>query len=281
MSSLRPEKVREITEKAITMVQGIAGCGGCVIPTTSAPEIDVRAGVDPIRGGGPAVRPVAAKVDKGVQRVEGNYGGGRPADITSPQRPGYESNAQQAPPSPANQQKPGAISMPIPESPAIQYKQDSGPAAPRLPLSNTGQSVPHTGQQDQSKAIQGQNNPIDQVMANIPKMTSDVQNMEDLQALFYIFNYTLTYHGHHETGNQAGDKNGSYFFNGQDGLGRNVTYVANEFGYQPNITLYDLTEDQTPNELTEKEKTQLLGNDFRWFYGKSGTNTMQDSNSLI
>ncbi|XP_073990309.1 uncharacterized protein isoform X2 [Rhodnius prolixus] len=91
-------------------------------------------------------------------------------------------------------------------------------------------------------------------------------NVSDLMAILYKFNYTLTYHGHNEIGNRAGEKNGSYFFNGRDGFGRDVKYLANEFGYQPNITLVELNINDTPKEETEKELTKLLGNEFIWYY---------------
>uniref|UniRef100_T1HRD2 Uncharacterized protein n=1 Tax=Rhodnius prolixus TaxID=13249 RepID=T1HRD2_RHOPR len=91
-------------------------------------------------------------------------------------------------------------------------------------------------------------------------------NVSDLMAILYKFNYTLTYHGHNEMGNRAGEKNGSYFFNGRDGFGRDVKYLANEFGYQPNITLVELNINDTPKEETEKELTKLLGNEFIWYY---------------
>lgn len=92
--------------------------------------------------------------------------------------------------------------------------------------------------------------------------------MKDLMALLYRFNYTLRYHGHHESGYRNGDKVGDYFFNGRDGFGRQVEYLANEFGYQPNITLVDLGKDHddTPKEETEKELNTLKGYEFKWFY---------------
>ncbi|XP_046664679.1 protein lethal(3)malignant blood neoplasm 1 isoform X1 [Homalodisca vitripennis] len=93
--------------------------------------------------------------------------------------------------------------------------------------------------------------------------------MEDLMALLYKFNYTLKYHGHHESGYRNGDKEGGYFFNGRDGFGRNVEYLANEFGFQPNITLVDLglQSPDTPKESNE-EPNEIKGNEFKWFYKK-------------
>uniref|UniRef100_A0A1B6CUI5 Protein lethal(3)malignant blood neoplasm 1 n=1 Tax=Clastoptera arizonana TaxID=38151 RepID=A0A1B6CUI5_9HEMI len=103
-------------------------------------------------------------------------------------------------------------------------------------------------------------NPID---GPPPGMT-----MEDLKDLLYKFNYTLSFHGHHESGYRGGEKEGGYFFNGRDGFGRDVKYLANEFGYQPNISLIDLglNSKDTPKEDTEKDLNELKGNEFKWFY---------------
>lgn len=94
-------------------------------------------------------------------------------------------------------------------------------------------------------------------------------SMKDIMGLLYKFNYTVGFHGHHEEGFRNGDKKGGYFANGRDGFGRKVEYVANEFGYQPNITLVDLglQSPDTPKENTEKD-FGLKGYEFKWFYNK-------------
>ncbi|XP_054262945.1 LOW QUALITY PROTEIN: protein lethal(3)malignant blood neoplasm 1 [Macrosteles quadrilineatus] len=91
-------------------------------------------------------------------------------------------------------------------------------------------------------------------------------SMEDLMALLYKFNYTLKYHGHHESGYRNGNKEGGYFFNGRDGFGRKVQYIANEFGFQPNITLVDLGLKHPDTPQGENEDNELRGNEFKWFY---------------
>ncbi|XP_063220300.1 protein lethal(3)malignant blood neoplasm 1 [Bacillus rossius redtenbacheri] len=90
---------------------------------------------------------------------------------------------------------------------------------------------------------------------------------EDIMALLYKFNYTVGFHGHYESGYRNGNKLGGYFSNGRDGFGRNVQYVANEFGYQPNITLVNLglESKDTPKEETEKQ-FGLKGYEFKWFF---------------
>ena len=89
---------------------------------------------------------------------------------------------------------------------------------------------------------------------------------EDMLALLYRFNYTVGFHGHHEVGDSAGHKEGGYSFNGRDGFQRDVKYVANEFGYQPNITLKELTGQETPRQETEKSREfGLKGYEFVWF----------------
>ncbi|KAK6642033.1 hypothetical protein RUM44_013756 [Polyplax serrata] len=89
----------------------------------------------------------------------------------------------------------------------------------------------------------------------------------DIKSLLYRFNYTVGFHGHHESGYRNGDKEGNYFFDGRDGTERRVEYLANEFGYQPNITFVELQEndERKPNELTEKQYG-LKGYEFKWFY---------------
>jgi len=85
--------------------------------------------------------------------------------------------------------------------------------------------------------------------------------------LLYRFNYTIGFHGHHEQGDLAGNKKGGYFVNGRDGYGRKFTYIANEFGYQPRVTLEDLRGEETPRQETERDpKYGLKGYEFRWFF---------------
>lgn len=97
-----------------------------------------------------------------------------------------------------------------------------------------------------------------------PGVTTD-----DIKNLLYRFNYTVGFHGHHEDGYRNGDKSGDYFVNSRNGDSRRVQYIANEFGYQPNITLVRLDENDVarPREDTEKEYG-LKGYEFKWFYRK-------------
>ncbi|XP_046392941.1 protein lethal(3)malignant blood neoplasm 1-like [Ischnura elegans] len=80
----------------------------------------------------------------------------------------------------------------------------------------------------------------------------------------YKFNYTVGFHGHHETGYKGGSKEGGYYANHRDGEGQRVVYEANEFGYQPNITKVRLTDEETPKLETEKDYG-LKGYEFKWF----------------
>jgi hypothetical protein len=88
----------------------------------------------------------------------------------------------------------------------------------------------------------------------------------DVMKLLYRFNYTVGFHGHNEEGYRNGDKVGGYFVNGRNGISTQVKYVANEFGYQPNITFIPLGLDSpdTPKEDTEKNYG-LKGYAFEWF----------------
>jgi len=95
---------------------------------------------------------------------------------------------------------------------------------------------------------------------------ANIKAMEQLlTGLLYQFNYTVGYHGHHETGDRAGNKEGGYFVVGRDGYKRTVDYKANEFGYQPIIKLENVGPEATPHEDTEKE-AGLKGYEFNWFY---------------
>ncbi|XP_055624999.1 protein lethal(3)malignant blood neoplasm 1 isoform X2 [Toxorhynchites rutilus septentrionalis] len=89
-----------------------------------------------------------------------------------------------------------------------------------------------------------------------------------LNGLLYRFNYTVGYHGHHEQGDRAGNKEGGYFAIGRDGVRRGVTYTANEFGFQPHIKFDQVSPEETPREDTEKQ-AGLKGFDFKWFWGES------------
>lgn len=87
--------------------------------------------------------------------------------------------------------------------------------------------------------------------------------------LLYTFNYTVDFHGHHEDGFRNGEKEGDYYVGGKDGVQRKVNYLANEFGYQPNITLSDL-DDNTRSRIHESNEKHsgLKGYEFKWFYRK-------------
>ncbi|XP_021933191.1 protein lethal(3)malignant blood neoplasm 1 isoform X2 [Zootermopsis nevadensis] len=90
---------------------------------------------------------------------------------------------------------------------------------------------------------------------------------DDVMKLLYRFNYTVGFHGHNEDGYRNGDKVGGYFVNGRNGISTQVKYVANEFGYQPNVTFIPLGPDSpdTPKEDSEKNYG-LKGYAFEWFY---------------
>lgn len=83
--------------------------------------------------------------------------------------------------------------------------------------------------------------------------------------LLYKFNYTVGYHGHHETGNKKGDKEGGYFTIGRDGLKRTVTYKANEFGYQPYFKIEQAKPEEIPQPETEKDNKRH-DYEFKWFF---------------
>ncbi|XP_043279078.1 protein lethal(3)malignant blood neoplasm 1 [Venturia canescens] len=77
----------------------------------------------------------------------------------------------------------------------------------------------------------------------------------------YHFNYTITSHGHEETGYQDGKKNGSYRTLGPNGTDARVEYISNEFGHQPNISFVN-----RPDALDAEET--LAGFAFKWIFEK-------------
>lgn len=101
-----------------------------------------------------------------------------------------------------------------------------------------------------------------------PEVITITNNPGQENNLLYRFNYTVGFHGHNENGYRNGDKSGNYFTNGRDGVSRRVDYIANEFGYQPNITLTKIENNiNRPHEDTEKS-FGLKGYEFKWFYRK-------------
>ncbi|KAK2588995.1 hypothetical protein KPH14_001844 [Odynerus spinipes] len=91
----------------------------------------------------------------------------------------------------------------------------------------------------------------------IPDETSLEKLANDL---YYRFNYTITSHGHHESGYRSGNKDGSYRARSEDGVDTRVKYVSNEFGHQPNITFHSRS-----NETKEGEQS-LKGYSFLWYF---------------
>ncbi|BES93237.1 Insect cuticle protein [Nesidiocoris tenuis] len=192
-----------------------------------------------------------------------------PSSFTESPIPGLSSSDRPQKPSPGNPQTISQNPVPTPGGEISSGTLAKVPQQQPLPLSDAAFPTLPPDVPVMKISLDISDPKTREFMLKMPELIENVKSREELQALLYTFNYTLTYHGHNEVGNVAGDKNGSYFFNGRDGLGRNVTYVANEFGYQPNITLYDISERETPNEKTEKDLTELLGNEFKWFYGRS------------
>nr|XP_050855572.1 protein lethal(3)malignant blood neoplasm 1 [Vespula vulgaris] len=78
--------------------------------------------------------------------------------------------------------------------------------------------------------------------------------------LYYRFNYSISSHGHQETGYRNGDKNGNYRSWSESGVDTRVKYVSNKFGHQPNITFHPQL-----NE-TKKKDQSLKGYSFLWYF---------------
>lgn len=153
---------------------------------------------------------------------------------------------------------------------------EQGQRTPEIPTSEVPEGIPelfkelYTSKPDsQSPGDESSPGVPQQSYPASPTSTADADRFaQELFDKFYQFHYILSYNGHNETGYRNGNKEGDYFVNGRDGLGRNVKYVANEFGYQPNITLVNLglESPNTPKEQDE-QPNELKSSEFRWFYG--------------
>ncbi|KAK9502262.1 hypothetical protein O3M35_011062 [Rhynocoris fuscipes] len=248
------------THRKLTKLNGKAACGGCLVPLDVKPEKDTPETFPPISAGKTYPNNNAAfegnvKIPNN-RLLQNNIYAQQNQNSQPPLGPSINSlNNQKAYVQPN-------INLQAPKSDS-QFNNEN--------LSKNNEPLLKTNNFKQGKSLNTFNEPnFDSIK---PIQNNQNQNYEykkmnisDLMGILYKFNYTLSYHGHNEIGNRAGEKNGSYFFNGRDGFGRNVKYIANEFGYQPNITLVDLSVDQTPKEETEKVLTKLLGNEFIWYY---------------
>lgn len=282
----------------------IGGSGGGQPPFKGVDEIDIRLGTSPKApgspitpggvGGKPAynLKPPGGSVqqtfsgDVGVPNPPGGSGKQSLATPITPggSGPGYGTQGNQSPSKYPEYKTPGGI--PFPQSPqtsggvqesgggGINQPQSAGGSPPKPafagPPPSQGLPGESKGQGLGAPALPG--TPGTSPQPGSPQYKDGLppgMTMDDLMALLYKFNYTLKYHGHHESGYRNGDKEGGYFFNGRDGLGRDVKYLANEFGFQPNITLVSLglQSPNTPKEENE-EPNELLGNEFKWFYNR-------------
>ncbi|XP_015172153.1 PREDICTED: protein lethal(3)malignant blood neoplasm 1 [Polistes dominula] len=107
-----------------------------------------------------------------------------------------------------------------------------------------------------------QANSIKKTLSNDTKNNEIILNDSSLEKiandLYYHFNYSITSHGHQETGYHNGDKNGDYRSLSKNGVDTRVKYVSNKFGHQPNITFHPRS-----NE-TEKRNHSLQEYSFLW-----------------
>lgn len=95
-----------------------------------------------------------------------------------------------------------------------------------------------------------------------------IQNrFSDPTGLLYKFNYTVGFHGHHEMGDQSGNKEGEYHVIGRDGIKRIVTYRADGMGFHPVVKFEAVNNEEIPREQTEKDNKRH-DYEFKWFYAK-------------
>lgn len=82
--------------------------------------------------------------------------------------------------------------------------------------------------------------------------------LDSTGGLLYKFNYTLPYHGHSETGDLAGRKEGEYHVISENGWKRTVTYTADENGFKPH-SKYTFNAAEPPRD------ENLHHVEFKWF----------------
>ena len=245
--------IQEMMKKKMKKIINTTGCSGCLIPKKV--EADEDETLDPN---------IIQNKNTGTSSVDSNIPGGRNVienkDKAAKKTTFPTQNSAAKNPESYNTQQISGKKVNVSNNASVQNKLKNNPNidSPETRIGGGLMNNKLTSTPEKGTPVSKE---IDQFMKH-----NNVMTMEDLMGILYKFNYTLTYHGHHETGNRAGDKEGGYFFNGRDGFGRDVKYIANEFGYQPNITLVDLTPEETPKEHTEKELTVLKGNEFKWYY---------------
>lgn len=79
--------------------------------------------------------------------------------------------------------------------------------------------------------------------------------------LLYKFNYTLPQHGHSETGDAAGHKEGQYHVNSFDGWKRMVIYKADDSGFKQSFK-YTY---EAPTAANQKADETLNHVEFKWY----------------
>ncbi|XP_014277304.1 protein lethal(3)malignant blood neoplasm 1 isoform X2 [Halyomorpha halys] len=272
-----PGKVTTTTAKPLTsnlQLNGIRGCSGCLIPETMPIMV-------------PKEYPPG---DKSFVKT----------DVSSKQNLNINRDSQSSPlvgNTPMNRFEASGYSKIVPpnnQQHGYEQQNKQGPQNTATPVPSTSipNNIPH---QDYDKPLSGNihtqinvpgSHPTTKPVTNglttnlnlnqikttpintnlQPKLSEMEIKILDYMAKLYKFNYTLSFHGHEEVGDLGGNKNGSYFSNGRDGYQRKVVYIANEFGYQPKISLVKLDDELIPKEETEKELTKLKGSEFIWLY---------------
>lgn len=232
------------TPKQIKINNSGGSCSHCSIPSTTKPPL--RSPERPV--GRPPPQSATGALPPGSPRPQP----GRPQSA----QPGRPQSPQPGRPQSPQPQRPSQPQTPRPQKPGPSTRRPPRTAkqpGSKSPPSRPSSSPPRPGQQ-----------PARKPEISTPGKPDRNRTYDDDERL-YKFNYTVGFHGHHETGYRDGAKVGDYFWNGRDGRGQRVVYDANEFGYQPNITFVNLSPEETPREETEKE-FGLKGYEFKWFY---------------
>ncbi|XP_038122077.1 protein lethal(3)malignant blood neoplasm 1 [Culex quinquefasciatus] len=281
-TSTTPQPFRIITTaRSISTPKpsGLAACGGCKIPdlsttTTTTTTVQPATEVTPPETSTLYVPPFKIVNKNDIENVPANTPKPVTSTFTTNGDQPSKNNAEDTPQklvngsqkdskAPSSKESTNEQKVPAGMQPSGGSKAPSSSSATSSTgANNSGESPPQSSSPPSKPNTTSSTTPAKFDHVN----TANAMIQHILNGLLYRFNYTVGYHGHHEQGDRKGNKDGGYFSVGRDGIRREVTYKANEFGYQPHIKFEKVSPEETPREETEK-KAGLKGFDFKWFWG--------------
>lgn len=264
---VKPTMEARTVKPVVRTLSDQSGCSGCLVPTTTKSPSSSPKGVN---AGGQELQATGGVFTSQVKQTplpatDRDY-------LLSSARPNLAPPAHLSPSPPGppstSSQIPLPLTDPLSRAPLVNFNQKAVITNINIHTKQPVYNRPNPTFPPVSNSKETRNNGQPQSQRLTPVEKSIMDFMESEIARLYKFNYTLTFHGHSEEGDTLGNKQGSYFHNGRDGYQRKVEYVANQFGYQPIVALVKLDPGSVPNEKTEKDQTELKGNEFIWFHEK-------------